>query len=244
MASSDKLSHSIPNSQVGFFSEAGELGGSHPQFNEICTALYEREIVSLAHSEIKNLSLIKRRMGGLPYHVKAIARYMISNGIANNPSPLKTDTHNGSWYAKQSAKCPGINHLDDVEKREAWYRKNARYGLVVPVLILNMEGSHIELDSIDMVNQDNTQLHLNKNGWFANTGECISSTPLRDEMEAATALSVQNKILFRPSKAIMTAACCGHAWSFKSKRSPRALSLREMRLSTQINWKNFTLLNR
>ena len=169
-----------------------------------------KEKSSLAHSEIKNLSLIKRRMGGLPYHVKAIARYMISNGNSNNPSPLKTDTHNGSWYAKQSAKCPGINHLDDVEKREAWYRKNARYGLVVPVLILNMEGSHIELDSIDMVNQDNTQLHLNKNGWFANTGECISSTPLRDEMEAATALSVQNEILLRPSKAIMTAAVATH----------------------------------
>ncbi|HBN99464.1 MAG TPA: hypothetical protein DD453_08940, partial [Alteromonas macleodii] len=83
---------------------------------------------------------------------------------------------------------------------------------------------------------------LNKNGWFANSGECIHSTTLRDELEAATALSVQNKILLRPSKAIVTAACCGHTWSFKSKRSPRALSLREMRLSTQINWKNFTLL--
>ena len=242
MAVGDKHSHSIPNSQVGFFSESGELGGSHPQFNEICTALYEREIVSLAHSEIKNLSLLKRRMGGLPYHVKAIARYMISDGIANNPSPLKTDTHNGSWYAKQSAKCPGINHLDDVEKREAWYRKNARYGLVVPVLVLNMEGSHIELDSIDMVNQDNTQLHLNKSGWFSNSGEFIHSNTQIDDINTSTALSVERKMLLRPSKAVMAAACCGHCWSFKSKRSPRALSLREMRLSTQIHWKNFTLL--
>ena len=244
MAQGDELFHSTSNTQVGFFSDAGELGGSHPQFNEICTALYEREIISLAHSEIKNLSLLRRRMGGLPYHVKAIARYMVNNGNTINPSPLKTDTHNGSWYAKQSAKCPGINHLDDVEKREEWYTKNAKYGLVVPVLVLNMEGSHIELDSIDMVNQDNTQLHLNKNGWFANTGECIHSTTQRDDFSEATALSVENKKLLRPSKAIMTAASCGHAWSFKSKRSPRALSLREMRLSTQINWKNFTLLDR
>ncbi|MBR9896822.1 MAG: hypothetical protein GYB16_10610 [Gammaproteobacteria bacterium] len=241
MAPGDELSHSTTNTQVGFFSDAGELGGSHPQFNEICTALYEREVISLAHSQITNLSLLKRRMGGLPYHVKAIARHMVNNEALSNPSPLRVDTHNGSWYAKQSAKCPGINHLDDSEKRESWYRKNAKYGLVVPVLVLNIEGTHIELDSIDMVNQDNTQLHLNKNGWFANTGECIHSTTQPDDDSASTALSVERKILLRPSKAIVTAACCGHAWSFKSKRSPRALTLREMRLSTQLNWKNFTL---
>ncbi|WP_338516541.1 hypothetical protein [Alteromonas gracilis] len=240
MAVGDKLSHS----QVGFFNEAGELGASHPQFNEICTALYEREVISLAHSEITNLSLLKRRMGGLPYHVKAIARYMVNNDTSTNPSPLKVDTHNGSWYAKQSQKCPGINHLDDTEKRKIWYKKNAEYGLVVPVLVLSIEGSHIELDSIDMVNQDNTQLHLNKSGWFANSGENINSSTQLDDFSSPKALSVRNKVLLRPSKPIITAACCGHAWSFKSKRSPRALTLREMRLSTQINWKNFTRPNK
>ncbi|WP_394221814.1 hypothetical protein [Alteromonas gracilis] len=242
MAAGDKLPYSTSNFQVGFFGEAGELGGSHPQFNEICTALYEREVITLAHSEIKNLSLLKRRMGGLPYHVKAIARYMVNNGNSLNPSPLKADTHNGSWYAKQSAKCPGINHLDDGEKRETWYKKNATYGLVVPVLVLSIEGSHIELDSIDMVNQDNTQLHLNKSGWFSNSGEFIHSNTQIDDVDTSTALSVDRKVLLRPSKAIMTAACCGHCWSYKSRRSPRALTLREMRLSTQIHWKNFTLL--
>ena len=118
MAPGDELSHSTTNTQVGFFSDAGELGGSHPQFNEICTALYEREVISLAHSQITNLSLLKRRMGGLPYHVKAIARHMVNNEALSNPSPLRVDTHNGSWYAKQSAKCPGINHLDDSEKQK------------------------------------------------------------------------------------------------------------------------------
>lgn len=237
MAVGDKLSHS----QVGFFNEAGELGSSHPQFNEICTALYEREIISLAHGELKNLSLLKRRMGGLPYHVKAIARYMVNNQTSSNPTPLEVDTHNGSWFAKQAAKCPGLNYLDDAEKRRTWYKKHAAYGLIVPVLVLSIEGSHIELDSIDMVNQDNTQLHLNKNGWFCNSGDRIpSNTSVNDDTNSC-ALSVENKILLKPTKAIMTSACCGHTWSFKSKRSPRALTLREMRLSTQIQWKDFTL---
>ena len=242
MAASDKLPHSISNTQAGFFSEAGELGGSQPQFNEICTALYERELIALAHSEIKNLSLLKRKMCGLPYHVKAIARYMVDNSSSINPSPLNVDTHNGSWFAKQPSKCPGINHLDDVDKRQAWYKKHAEYGLVVPVLVLNIEGAHLELDSIDMVNQNNSQLHLNKSGWFSNSGDFISPNT-HDEGEAnSRALSVENKILLRPTKAIMTSGCCGHTWSFKSKRSPRSLTLREMRLSTQVNWKQFTLL--
>ncbi|BFT29400.1 hypothetical protein D210916BOD24_05760 [Alteromonas sp. D210916BOD_24] len=244
MAAGDKLPHSIPNAQVGFFSDAGELGGSHPQFTEICTALYERELIALAHSEIKNLSLLKRRMGGLPYHVKAIARYMVDSTTSINPSPLESDTHNGSWYAKQPSKCPGINHLDDMDKREAWYKKYAEYGLVVPVLVLNMEGAHIELDSIDMVNQNNTQLHLNKCGWFSNTGDFIHSNAIAEDEVNSCALSMENKILLRPVKSIMTSACCGHTWSFKSKRSPRSLTLREMRLSTQINWKNFTLVKK
>ena len=233
---------SSSRSQAGFFSESGELGGSHPQFNEICTALYEREIVSLAHSEIGNLSLLKRRLGGLPYHVKAIARYMVNSHISPNPIPLNVDTHNGSWYAKQSVKCPGINHLDDTEKREIWYKKNAEYGLVVPVLVLNIEGAHIELDSIDMVNQDNTQLHLNKSGWFSNNGDCVHSSYQDKKLGLSSGMAVDRKVLLKPTKAIMSAACCGHTWCFKKKRTPRTLTLREMRLSTQVNWKQFTLL--
>ena len=104
--------------QVGFFSDTGELGGSHPQFNEVCTALYERELIVLAHSNITNLSLLKRRMGGLPYHVKSVARYMVNHVNMPNPSPLKADTHNGSWFAKQASKCPGLQHNDQNEP--AW----------------------------------------------------------------------------------------------------------------------------
>lgn len=240
MAVGDKLSHS----QVGFFNEAGELGSSHPQFNEICTALYEREIISLAHGEIKNLSLLKRRMGGLPYHVKAIARYMVHNQTSPNPTPLEVDTHNGSWLAKQMAKCPGINHLDDTDKRKTWYKKHAEYGLVVPVLVLSIEGSHIELDSIDMASQDNTQLHLNKSGWFSNNGDIIQSDTHSEKSSPTSPLSIEKRILLRPVKTIMSAACCGHMWGFKAKRTPRALTLREMRLSTQINWKNFSILKK
>lgn len=243
--------------QVGFFSDTGELGGSHPQFNEVCTALYERELIVLAHSNITNLSLLKRRMGGLPYHVKSVARYMVNHANMPNPSPLKADTHNGSWFAKQASKCPGLQHNDQNErdKCQQWYSKHAEYGLVVPVLITNIEGMHIELDSIDMTSQNKTELHLNKSGWFLNTGSAIlkassASSDIRQtsansdhftskEVKHAT---MHTQVLLKPTKAIMASACCGHMWNYKSKRSPRALSMREMRLSTKINWRNFSLL--
>lgn len=243
--------------QVGFFSDTGELGGSHPQFNEVCTALYERELIVLAHSTITNLSLLKRRMGGLPYHVRSVARYMVNHTNMPNPSPLEADTHNGSWFAKQSSKCPGLQHNDQNErdKCQQWYSKHAEYGLVVPVLITNIEGMYIELDSIDMTSQNKTELHLNKSGWFLNTGSAIlkassASSDIRQtsansdhftskEVKHAT---MHTQVLLKPTKAIMASACCGHMWNYKSKRSPRALSMREMRLSTKINWRNFSLL--
>ncbi|QGX60918.1 hypothetical protein [Alteromonas mediterranea] len=221
---------SSSRTQTGFFSESGELGGSHAQFTEICTALYERELIALSHLSTTNISILKRRMGGLPYHVQSVARFMVSQ---NSPSPLQVDTHNGSWYAKQPAKCPGLNQ--DSENCINWYRKHMAYGLIVPVLIHSIEGLTIELDSIDMFNASEGKVHLNKHGWF-NVARSLLSRANETKEAALNAIT-----LLKPTKAIMSSACSGHVWNYKTRTMPRALSMREMRLSTQINWKNFTL---
>jgi len=209
--------------QTGFFSDTGELGGRHHQFTEICTALYERELISLAHAGSTNNTILKRRLSGLPHHVRSVARYLVAN-----PTPLSIDTHNGSWYSKQAGKCPGLKN--DEEKTLAWFLKHADYGVVLPVFVQSLEGMHIELDSIDKVDADNNRIHVNRHGWFLYNGsQYAENAAIHDE-----------KQLSKPTKAVMTAACCGHAWNYKSKISPRSLSLREMRLSTQINWKTFT----
>lgn len=209
--------------QTGFFSDTGELGGRHHQFTEICTALYERELMGLAHTGSSNNTILKRRLSGLPHHVRSVARYLVAN-----PTPLSIDTHNGSWYYKQAGKCPGI--MDNEEKTLAWFLKHADYGVVVPIFVKSLEGMHIELDSIDKVDANNHQIHVNRHGWFLYSGAQY------DENMGEHG----DKKLFKPTKAVMAAACCGHAWNYKSKTSPRSLSLREMRLSTQINWTTFT----
>jgi hypothetical protein len=230
-----------PSSQSGFFSNSGELGGAQPQFTEICTALYERELLLIAHKGPANVSILRRRLAGLPHHIRSVARYLIDNN-----SPLDIDPHNGSWFIKQPGKCPGISQA--IDKKYQWYREYADYGLVVPICITTLEGMHIELDSIDSVNHTTNTLHTNKHGWFSLDGEVahseIEPSQYNTEEDApciTDANAVLKRQLLKPTTAIMASACSGHMWRHKSKGAPRALSLREMRLSTHINWKNFTL---
>ncbi len=229
------------STQSGFFSNSGELGGAQPQFTEICTALYERELLLIAHKGPSNVSILRRRLAGLPHHIRSVARYLI-----DNPSPLDIDPHNGSWFIKQPGKCPGISQPTD--KKYQWYRQYADYGLVLPICITTLEGIHIELDSIDSVNHTTHTLHTNKHGWFSFDGEVAHSEIEKNQLNAehdtsrfTDANAVLKRQLLKPTTAIMASACSGHMWRHKSKGAPRALSLREMRLSTHINWKNFTL---
>ena len=241
---------SSSRSQTGFFSDSGELGGSHAQFTEICTALYERELLALSHLNTNNASILKRRIGGLPYHIRSVARFMVTQ--PQSFAPLKVDTHNGSWFGRQPSKCPGLTQ--DNEKCVQWFKKNTDYGLIAPVLVQSIEGLTIELDSIDMFCGSKDEIHLNKHGWF-NIGEgqatkkcvtqdTIDAQPIDEITESvfsSSQLSSTTLTLLKPTKVIMSSACCGHMWNYKSKTSPRSLSMREMRLSTQLNWKNFTL---
>ena len=234
------------STQSGFFSNSGELGGAQPQFTEICTALYERELLLIAHKGPSNVSILRRRLAGLPHHIRSVARYLIDNN-----SPLDIDPHNGSWFIKQPGKCPG--HSQPIDKKRPWYGQYADYGLVIPICITTLEGMHIELDSIDSVNHATNTLHTNKHGWFSFDGEMAHREAETSQHKAGfgttelgtssfnDANAVLKRQLLKPTTAIMASACSGHMWRHKSKGAPRALSLREMRLSTHINWKNFTL---
>ncbi|WP_414830021.1 hypothetical protein [Alteromonas sp. H39] len=213
------------SSQTDFFELSSSQTSAHPHFAELCNALYERELYQLATQGPSQIQLLRRRLSGLSHHVKRAAYF-----LANNDAPIEVDSHNASWQGKQAAKCPG--YQVDGEKNAAWFARHAQHGLVVPVRVALLDTQHVELDSVDRVLPDERKLHVNKHGWFHFSGEPLA--------EASSAPLSQHQLL-RPTKPIMTAACCGHAWNHKGKTSPRALSLREMLLSGTIDWKTFRL---
>ncbi len=212
------------SSQTDFFELSSSQTSAHPHFAELCNALYERELLQLATYGPSQIQLLRRRLSGLSHHVKRAAYF-----LANNDAPIAVDSHNASWQGKQSPKCPGATV--DEDKCGAWFKKHSQPGLVVPVRVASIDTQHVELDSIDRVLPDEHKVHLNKHGWFSFYGE---------ELDSPTISHTQKRLL-RPTKPIMTAACCGHAWNHKGKSSPRALSLREMLLSGTIDWKTFRL---
>lgn len=209
------------SSQTTFFaaSDAADLA---PHYTEICNALYERELQVLSHSTISHVSALKLRLQALPHRVQRAAHY-----LARNPTPLDVDSHNGSWRYKQASRCPARKWRADINT--TWFSQHAGYGLPVPVYLTQFGEEHIELDSIDKVQFDNETLHLNKYGWFTFDGVSLGKS---EKTEA---------VLVKPTKVIMAAACCGHRWNHKGKLSPRAITLRELLLSTTINWKKFIL---
>lgn len=192
-------------------------------FAELCNALYERELRALAQQKSNNISLLQRRLGGLSHHIRRLAEHLLSNS-----APIEVDVHNGSWRAKQAAKSM-LAKADD-EKTALWFAKRARPGLVVPVYLNDRGIEHLELDSIDRIGQENNRLHLNKHGWFGFEGLRVN------DGEASPHLSLRILI---PTKATMSAACCGHSWNHRGRTQPRALTLRELLLSTTINWRTF-----
>jgi hypothetical protein len=191
-------------------------------FAELCNALYERELQTLSQSTLNNISLLKRRLAGLSHHIKNAAEHLL-----NHSAPIDVDVHNGSWQAKQAAKCVANKH--DQVKNAAWFHSNVRMGLPVPIYISDTGIECLELDSIDRIDSETQRLHVNKHGWFDYHGQ-----PFDDPRHAHHKI-----LLLQPNKANMVAACCGHSWNHKGKTLPRSLSLRELLLSTTINWKNF-----
>ena len=191
-------------------------------FAELCNALYERELFTLSQQKSNNVHLLQRRLGGLSHHIRRAAEHLL-----NHQAPIDVDIHNASWQAKQAATC--MIQKADMDKTRDWFALHARMGLVVPVYLMETGVEHLELDSVDRIVWEEQRLHLNKNGWFQFDGSCprSNSDPLN------------NTRLLVPAKASLSAACCGHSWNHKGKYQPRTLTLRELLLSSQINWKTF-----
>ena len=195
------------------------LANQSPYFAELSNALYERELQALANSAITDPSLLKRKLKGLSHHIKNATMHLLEG-----TAPIEVDVHNGSWQSKQSGKCPLSSQSPD--KTLIWYSKQVKAGHIVPVYVEHLGEQHIELDCVDMLSSD--RLHLNKFGWFSKTGEYFEIVPKQARY-----------LLLKPTKSILSAACAGHRWGANGKISPRALSLREILLSTEINWKIF-----
>ncbi|MGY0645811.1 MAG: hypothetical protein ACW7DN_14650, partial [Paraglaciecola chathamensis] len=126
--------------QVNIFTDSHQ----QTQFAEICNALYERELMTLAQQPFSNISLLQRKLGGLRHHIKRAAYHFIHHN-----GPLTVDVHNASWQAKQSASCIAKKH--DPAKVSTWFSHYARSGLPVAIYSNNMNGEHLELDSIDRI---------------------------------------------------------------------------------------------
>ncbi|MGQ8364650.1 hypothetical protein [Glaciecola sp. 1036] len=195
------------------------LTAKYPNFAELSNALYERELIRLANSNISDPRLLKRKLKGLTFHIKNAAMHLLDGN-----SPMDVDVHNGTWQAKQAGKCPIATQ--DTDKVLRWFSEHARYGQVVAVYVEHLGEEHIELDSIDRIASD--RIHLNQFGWFSKTGEYFDIIPKQTKYK-----------LLKPGKPVMVAACGGHRWTPKGKAIPRALSLRELLLSTDIDWKTF-----
>ncbi len=193
-------------------------------YAELCNALYERELASLSQQKISNISLLQRKIAGLRHHVKRAAYNLLQH-----QSPLEVDVHNASWQAKQAAKCMANNYA--TEKTQQWFASNIQIGCSIAVHVKQLGSEHIELDSIDRVDFAGNRVHTNKFGWFNIDGEFAEDKYRQTDVQCLR--------LLKPTKAILTAACCGHKWDHKGRGQQRALSLRELLLSLSINWKTF-----
>lgn len=192
-------------------------------FAELCNALYERELARLANDSKLDLKTLQKRLSSLPYYIKKAAGH-----ISDLYTPLDLDTQNGSWIAAQAVKPFSMKLAP--EKTHEFYYKYAKMALVTPISVRHSGIEQVVLDSIDEISVNEQKLHCNEHGWFHFDGSSEEQSPL------------VNKVLLKPSKPAMAAACCGHQWLNTRRTSPRLLSLREMLLATRINWRQFSKL--
>ena len=184
---------------------------------ELSLALYERELKWLSEQQELSIQQLQKRIASLPYYIKRAAEHISRLSI-----PLEIDNQNGSWIANQSAKPFSIKA--DESKTNAFYIKHSQMALIVPVAINHYGLETVVLDTIDEVDDKQGRIHINQHGWFELSGRSLETSPATE------------KRLLKPSKASMSAACCGHQWLNCKKTTSRLLSLREMLLATRINW--------
>lgn len=190
------------------------------QYSELCNTLYERELARLAQTPPERLSNLPKRLKSLPFYVREAA-----NLLLQYPSPLTLDAQNACWLHSQAKQCP-VPHVDESEACFKYYDKHSKLGLLVPIYSLHQGLEQILIDSIDEIDNEGHRVHCNEHGWFAMAGWAQEPDNL-------------HKLLLKPSKAIMTTACCGHQWRNSERKTPRLLTLREMLLASRLNWQNF-----
>ena len=188
--------------------------------SELCNALYERELKRLSQDDNMSLEVMKKRLGSLPYYIKRAAEHINELFI-----PLELDSQNGSWFASQSGKPFSLKV--DADKTHSFYRQHAQMALIVPISVFHYGIEQVVLDTIDEIDNTDQKLHCNQHGWFNFSGDSFDDT------------SIYKKVLLKPGKPVMSAACCGHQWLNQKKSTPRLLSLREMLLASRINWRQF-----
>lgn len=216
------MASGLDSNQTNFFVAQHQLDTAPAYYTELCTALYERELFSLANTQQSNIARLQQRLKGLSYHIRRAAYFM-----ASNITPLALDTHNATWTANQRKKNPALNV--NLAANQQWLSRYSAHGLVVCVWVQELSQGHIELDSIDRVLPEKSLLHTNKHGWFTLEGKAAES-------ESDT---YSQRQLCRPNKTFVTAACCGHQWNHKGPVPPRPLTLREILLASTINWTHF-----
>lgn len=192
-------------------------------FAELSNALYERELTRLSQDTEISAGLLKKRLGSMAFYIKKAAGH-----ISELYTPLDLDSQNGSWISSQSVKPHSLKTQQD--KTHSFYLEHAKMALVVPISVSHYGIEQIVLDTIDEIDLTNNQIHSNEHGWFALSGQQQSES------------NIYSKLLLKPSKTIMAAACCGHQWLNGRRTSPRLLSLREMLLASRINWRHFSKL--
>ncbi|MGQ4275998.1 hypothetical protein ACQ5ES_02930 [Pseudidiomarina sp. E22-M8] len=186
-------------------------------YPELCTALYERELIFLAGLQVQSPVGLQRRLKSLSYYVKTAARAML-----NSDCPCELDIQNASWQTPQKRSLkPAANRST---KLEIWLSTGkVQLGTTVPILNLDPRLQQVRLDSIDRIDRDGRRVHCNEFGWFLYTGE-------------STEADGDHVALAKPELALLKAAVSGHQWSHKGRADPRTLSLRELLLATAINW--------
>ena len=177
-------------------------------YTQLCNAFYAREIALLVAEP--NEQRLRKRLKSLPFYIECAAA-----AVVNGQVPFQLDPHNGCWLDRQKAQPPSAKNNGD------FYQTHKSVGLVVPLLLNSANQTRVAIDSIDQVSDN--KLHCNEHGWFDCKGMSLEG---------------QSVVLLKPTKAIMAAACCGHQWSFDKRSTPRTLSLREMLLAGNINWRN------
>ncbi|WP_371188422.1 hypothetical protein [Thalassotalea maritima] len=189
-----------------------------PQFSELCSALYEREVKQLADTTPARCSALPARLKSLPHYVRRTAGSMLAS-----QSPLSIDVQNASWSEKQASKLPLAGQSS--EQIRQWYSKHPLpLGLVVPVLEQHENRQRIIIDCIDRVDTAGQRIRCNYSGWFALTSQ---------QIDAQSQL-----VLLKPNKKVFIAACSGHQWRGEKQTQPQPLTLRELLLSCQINWQD------